>query len=256
MATNRQRELAIHLRLQATFERALTVRSGRLIVKHANAAAENFVTDGIGGAIIALRDAPQDWMRVLTAHYAATAKAFGDRTREQLDPPKSRRYGLKIDESEFQRILRTFIEFNALEQSTILEATTLADIRAGIQLGTEAGLGPRATATLFRDIVAGNSVARARTIARTETHNAATFASQETAKATGFDLKKEWMTALDGRAREAHIVADTQTVPMAAPYIVGGERLMRPGDSSLGASAENVINCRCAELYHQVSQAA
>lgn len=32
--------------------------------------------------------------------------------------------------------------------------------------------------------------------------------------------------------------------------VVGDSRMMRPGDSSLGAGPEEIINCRCSVLYN------
>lgn len=57
--------------------------------------------------------------------------------------------------------------------------------------------------------------------------------------------KKSWFTMLDGRVRKAHNQAEGQTVLKSQPFIVGGELLMYPGDTSLGASMWNIANCRC-----------
>lgn len=40
--------------------------------------------------------------------------------------------------------------------------------------------------------------------------------------------------------------ADGQTVPNEEPFEVGGEKLMFPGDGSMGASGFNLYNCRCS----------
>jgi hypothetical protein len=60
---------------------------------------------------------------------------------------------------------------------------------------------------------------------------------------------KDWNSVLDGKTRPAHAMADGQSVPINEPFIVDGERLMFPKDSSLGASAKNIINCRCKASY-------
>lgn len=57
-----------------------------------------------------------------------------------------------------------------------------------------------------------------------------------------------WDATLDAVTRTHHWVADGQTVPINEPFIVGGERLMFPGDDSLGATAKNLNFCRCHEL--------
>jgi len=60
------------------------------------------------------------------------------------------------------------------------------------------------------------------------------------------DVVRAWDSAGDARTRETHAAADLQDpVPQGQPFIVGGYSLMYPGDTSLGAPAEEVINCRC-----------
>jgi len=65
----------------------------------------------------------------------------------------------------------------------------------------------------------------------------------------------EWLTTLDGRERGAkptdnfnHRAANGQQRPIDTPFTVSGERLMYPGDESMGASLGNIIQCRCQEL--------
>lgn len=88
---------------------------------------------------------------------------------------------------------------------------------------------------------------RARTIARTEAtraRNAGTVAAgTEQARVTGRILTKTWRAHHDEKTRIPHAQADGQTQPFWAPFMVGGEPLMFPGDPN--GTPENVINCRC-----------
>lgn len=59
----------------------------------------------------------------------------------------------------------------------------------------------------------------------------------------GERLMQTWNSLLDGRERPAHHDAHGQTKPVDEPFEVGGELLRFPGDSSLGASVGNTINC-------------
>lgn len=61
-------------------------------------------------------------------------------------------------------------------------------------------------------------------------------------------MLKSW-SALFHNTRPAHIAANGQIVPINQPFIVGGERLITPGDMSSGASVGNVINCNCSVQY-------
>ncbi len=60
------------------------------------------------------------------------------------------------------------------------------------------------------------------------------------------NIAKSWVAILDGKTREWHREADGQTVNLAESFIVKNEELLYPSDSSRGASAENIINCRCS----------
>ena len=85
-------------------------------------------------------------------------------------------------------------------------------------------------------------------IARTETTRVEGSARQavgDEGKRLGFKMWKRWVATADARTRDAHAAADGQEVPNDEPFTVGGEEMMYPGDISLGASAWNVINCRC-----------
>lgn len=87
---------------------------------------------------------------------------------------------------------------------------------------------------------------RARRIARTETISAMNAATLEGWRQSEVIGGKEWICACDKVSRDWHKDANGQQVPLDEPFIVNGEKLMHPGDSSLGASAKNVIHCRCS----------
>lgn len=89
------------------------------------------------------------------------------------------------------------------------------------------------------------SESRAETIARTEIITAGRSGQYFGDIQSGIVIGKQWRSALQERTRDAHRSADGQIVKVDEPFIVGGERLLFPGDTSLGASASNVIQCRC-----------
>tara|TARA_R110000751_G_scaffold48207_3_gene107572 strand:- start:1439 stop:2131 length:693 start_codon:yes stop_codon:yes gene_type:complete len=61
--------------------------------------------------------------------------------------------------------------------------------------------------------------------------------------------KKRWDIIGDDRMREHHLYAAKQLVDIESPFDVASELLMFPGDTDLGASAGNIINCRCSAFY-------
>lgn len=99
-----------------------------------------------------------------------------------------------------------------------------------------------------------SSSSRARTAATTETQSAAEtnkniIAVTVLTAANIFSrAQKMWMTILDGRERASHNQANGQKQSINSVYIVQGQQLMYPGDISLGATSDNVINCRCSSI--------
>lgn len=59
--------------------------------------------------------------------------------------------------------------------------------------------------------------------------------------------QKEWIATHDTRTRPTHRIADGQRQPLMEPFIVGGVRLMFPGDPTANAPQET-IQCRCSML--------
>jgi uncharacterized protein with gpF-like domain len=65
------------------------------------------------------------------------------------------------------------------------------------------------------------------------------------------NIFKNWDATLDSRTREAHVIADGNyhysPIPADDFFDVGGEPLLYARDSN--GSPENIINCRCVNLY-------
>ena len=61
--------------------------------------------------------------------------------------------------------------------------------------------------------------------------------------------RKQWESMKDSRVRDTHADADGQVRPITDPFLVGESLLMYPGDWSLGADANEIINCRCGVRY-------
>jgi Phage Mu protein F like protein len=94
------------------------------------------------------------------------------------------------------------------------------------------------------------NASRAETIARTEIIGASRTGQYEGDRQSGIVIGKQWFSAHQDRTRHGHREADGQIVAFDEPFIVdnaqgSGEELMFPGDASRGATASNIINCRC-----------
>lgn len=178
----------------------------------------------------------------------------------------------KADEiTLFERLMMEFIQrFGAAKVQQIIETTRDQLVRI-IDKGVLEGLGQEAIAKRITDNIPSFSRTRARLIARTETHTAAMYASDATAKTSPFPMNKRWISVYDSRTRDFgegdgeadlanHRIMHEVTVGPDELFSVprsfkagGGFDLMTgPGDPA--SPAYQVCNCRCALIYRRVGR--
>lgn len=197
---------------------------------------------------------------ILTRIYSAAFKVFGQRMwnavqRKYAPPFEQKRSGDVPLTPQFDLARRLWIQASAAFKVTEITGTTLEQAQELVRLATEQaiadGLDEKQTAMLIQRYIAEKggqlSRLRSRIISRTESHSASNASTQMAAKASGLPMQKEWIASGGERTRISHASAHGQKVEMDEPFIVGGERLMQPGDPS--GSAKEVINCRCVAGY-------
>jgi hypothetical protein len=93
---------------------------------------------------------------------------------------------------------------------------------------------------------------RADTIARTEMNAAFVNGAYQGEVALGEHgpVWKEWLPVGDARTRPEHLAMEGVIVPFGDDFIVGDEPMAHP--LADGASAGNVVNCRCDTLFYYV----
>lgn len=239
---NRRRLVQSRVRMHAALERAFARDITRIFGRIARLAADAIVAGRDVDAIV--DDARAALMRAYIARNQNAARVFIAITLEQV------RGGQKADgpsDIAGQRTL-DWIRRNAARFVQGVLDRTKSRIRKIVLAGDEEGVGTLEIARNIREAIGGSmGRRRAETIARTETHTAASYGSQQAAEESGVDLVKEWAAAEDSRTRPDHMDADGQVVAMDEPFIVGGEALDFPGDPM--GSPEQTINCRCTVLY-------
>lgn len=185
----------------------------------------------------------------LTEQYERVIPHFGAAALKQI---KSRRVERKAADSIFQSLMAEWVGREALRKARLIAATDADDVRDAIRAGLDEGDGTEAIGRRIRK-VSRLTPHRAATVARTETHAAATFGSIESVRQAerelGVRMLKEWLATRDDRTRPEHLEADGQQVGMDEKFQVGGEYMDRPGDPS--ASPGNQINCRCSIAYSE-----
>lgn len=217
---------------------------------------------------------------VLHDSYRKISGAFKENIRSNVSPTINARLKGPAVAAAVDHALTTAFAARAKKQAKIILDTTQERMNAELMRvyaedgGYEMGQAAVAAAMgkWFRDSAQGRAVG----IATTETNYTAEFSKATEARAvkkaltaksllgilTGVkarvvfapvsaeSLRKTWVSQLDDRTRPAHAEADFQDVDFDEPFNVGGEQMMEPGDDSMGASDENLINCRCTAVFH------
>lgn len=144
----------------------------------------------------------------------------------------------------------SFAKRYAGEQIVLLQGTALATIKKVIRKLVLSEEFQRAGATVRARMLQARfdklSYMQAERIVRTEATTAANYALEQSA-VTMYpreQLKKRWITSMDGRERDWHGAVNGQEVLSNETFFVGGERLMRAGQGS----GRNRINCRCVTI--------
>ena len=211
---------------------------------------------------------------ILLTHYAAAQALFTGAIAREMPPEAA------ITPSEKAAIAAALVAYflsKSRKQAESINRTTDRELRISVTLARDTQESDKPLLTRGEVALLAAGIAhrvifgRVSSIATTETQM-----SVESTRATevevllgynptveGGDPKiapseamKQWDTVGDSNVRDAHIAADGQQVPINEPFIVDGESLMFPGDTSLGASAGNIINCRCSPSYNtaQIAQ--
>jgi len=120
-------------------------------------------------------------------------------------------------------------------------------IMGSLEEGLRSGETMEELAGRIRSEFSGISAQRAMRIASTETGAAYGAARQEALSQSGVSYKK-WLSSGNASVRPSHHMASGQIVKVSEPFVVGGASLLHPGDGSLGAPAQEIINCHCVAI--------
>jgi SPP1 gp7 family putative phage head morphogenesis protein len=235
-----RREVQEQNRLRDGFERKLRAQVFSLFSDVGQAAREEY--ERTGKVVTAPDVLPRRLKKILDSHYRAVIDEFGLRVL------RSRK-----GDSQFETLIQQYIRQNGASAVQNVSSTVRGKIRQIIATAEAEGPGVAPIGRQISDAMSGGfSRNRAATIARTETHNAASYASLETAKQLSIpNVKKQWVSVNDPRTRSHHSRMNGTQVEMdedfTVPYNGVEYKMERPGDPRGGAA--NVINCRCVLIY-------
>ena len=198
---------------------------------------------------IASQSLNEDFFPLMQSHYNRVFRAVYLNAEDKFNNKKQEAFvfGRSVD---FEQVVITYFSTKQLILSNITQS--LANrISKAIETGRADNLTLQQIAKSVSDKFLPISRSRAALIARTETHNAASFANNsyhlQVQKDLGTKMLKQWVSANDARTRPTHASASGQTVDMDEDFIVGGVPMKFAGDSKGGA--KNVVNCRCVIVY-------
>ena len=237
---NPAREAARQKRLRASLERSAKRRLRILFTRIAVDAATEYeraerVTATLDGAHSRIE-------AVMVPLYRSVINAFAEAALTHL-----------AKDSEHEALVRTWLDENGGAKIVGVTLTTQEDIMSTIKANADQGKMVVGRAIRQKLAQGGYPLRRAVTIARTETHAAANWASQVMHEKLHSDstVFKQWVSTNDGRVRKAHSYMNGVKVEIDKPFIVtdksGSHKMMYPGDYA--GPAGQIINCRCICIY-------
>jgi len=231
-----RKEFVEQNRLRIGFERKLRLQMQNVFADAGKDAEKEYIQ---AGRLIATdRDLQRNLKVALDTHYRAVIEAFGLRIlRDQ-----------KAD-SQFENIIRNYVRDYGALRVTQISSTTMRQINSIVNQGLQDGNGVNVIGKAIRaSMNSPFSRYRANTIARTETHSAASYANHSVNASLNIpNQKKRWVSVADLRSRSTHAQANGTEVELDEDFIIGGVAMGYTGDPKGGAA--NVINCRCVTLY-------
>lgn len=240
----RSRYAAQWLRLLSEKELRMARSAYKILKLDAKVAAAEYEKSGQAAAIKATKELKPTWHRLLVNFYNHTIPTFAEFTSIHIS-------GRSIKMPTFIEAQMAFVHTQGLMKAETLTQTSVDKLIKIISKGIEKGKSQSEIADLIKTNLNGISDWRARTIARTEVHTAASWASQETAVHSGREMVKSWQSVDDERTREDHSDAtndpDNQNIGLDEDFTVGDSTLAYPGDPF--GPPEQTINCRCCVIY-------
>jgi len=178
---------------------------------------------------------------------------------EGFYPRRKRGQAIPINNTRYNRSAKAFIEqrLNTFlpDMSVTMKNNLNRSLRKSLDEANKLGLTGADLDDFVKkgisDSLGKKNLGRAMNIARTEGSALSNWSTNESAKQTGLILEKEWITRRDGLVRDSHLFMDLVRVNQDSDFTVQGYKMNYPGDSSQGAPAGLVCNCRCSMIFHE-----
>jgi len=241
-----RRQLALRNNLEKRFFKRLNT----LFRKFLNVQLHLYKQYGIYNEDVAIQSLNEDFMPLILTHYRRTFQVIYKSNEDKYFGNQKQDAFVFGRSTDFESVVENY--FNSRQLILTGITTRMANrISKLIEQGRADNLTLPEITKLVSSKFLPISRSRAALIARTETHNAASFANhsyhQTVQSDLGIKMMKKWVATNDGRTRPTHASANGQIVDMNEDFTVGGVPMGYAGDSKGGVA--NVINCRCVIIY-------
>ena len=216
------REVRRQQRLRNNLERQLYRRLTSLFRKFVLTRAHLIKEYGVFDLNSSIQDLNEELLPTMSQHYRKIFRAVYQNANELHDRGKKEEEVFVMGRSiDFEAVIASYYSGRALVLSGITQRMANRVNRIIIE-GRENNLTLAQISKNISDVVLPITRGRAATIARTETHNAASFANHSYYLAAqsnlGMSVVKQWVSTGDLRTRSSHAAANGQKRSMEEPY--------------------------------------
>lgn len=209
--------------------------------------------NGEKGLFEELKTQEKEWHTLISAIYYSIIEDVGNWNFNRLIDEYSKSHNdmeVKLIGKLFSitALIKKFIKETAVLAVTHISETTRTELKNVIDKGIANSESIQKIRKRIETVYEDFDARRSMTIARTEVFSATSYAAQEGARQTGFEMTKEWVTVLDGRERDSHSECNGQEKDLDEYYDIGDSKAMFPCDPDLPAKER--IQCRCVEKHH------
>jgi uncharacterized protein with gpF-like domain len=248
---NTRAEVRRQLIFRNNLEKRFFKKLNSLFRKFLNVHMHLYKEYGIYQESVAEQNLNEDFMPLMLAHYKRTFQATYELNENKYEYMRKAEETLVFGRSiEFETVVSEYFATRQLILAGIT-ARLASRISNLIEQGRADNLTLPQIAKQVSEKFLPISRSRAALIARTETHNAASYANHSYHKRVeedlGLKMLKQWVATNDGRTRSAHSEANGQIVDMNEDFTVGGMPMGFAGDFKGGPA--NTVNCRCVIVY-------
>lgn len=216
-------------------------------IKESKGVIKAFKGGDTNSALKAIDKQAKDWETMFAAFYTNVMEDFGDETSNSIEKSAGIKLETKFD--AYSSGAQEWIKYMVGRNIKNIGMTTKERLQREISLGFDAGEDSGDIAARIKGLYSYMGNVRSHVIARTEVGSAMNAGSHFAAEQTGLDYERVWLSSMDDRTRDTHSFMDGIAVKGDESFDVNGSEMMFPGDSSLGADAAEIINCRCVETF-------